>query len=325
MLLIVSMGIPNKRVDKTKEGFRFGKAVIQIIDWHKKKIIKELTYQSPPEHLARGLSMQFKGAAIDRDQYYVVTNTELLIYDMNTWKLENVISNCSFNDLHGVLPMNNYIYLCNTGLEVVQKLGRNGTIIEEINLASTSKRKTYEPTTDFRMIPTTKPHEVHINHLFSFNNTIWATRGNMRDAVDIYNRQQALSFRESSRSEETILCHDGILRDDRLYFTTVNAHIICMDPGSGAIIQNYDINMFSPKKRNIGWTRGLEISDSRCIVGITKMRFSNFKEYTNWMVGRRDMAMPSSLIEIDLANKRLKSIYPMEKYKGHAIYSIHRL
>ena len=121
MNLIVSMGIPAQDVHKRQEGFRYNGAVIQVIDWSRKRIVKEISYNSPQENKGNGLSLQFKGASIFNNKYYVVTNTEVLIYGLEDLTLEKVITLPSFNDLHGVLPSADCIYVCNTGLEIVIK------------------------------------------------------------------------------------------------------------------------------------------------------------------------------------------------------------
>ena len=130
------MGIPDKGIHKRQDGFRYNGAVFQVIDWSQKKIIKEVSYTSPPQNLGNGLSMQFKGASIYNNKYYIVTNTELLIYDLANLSLEKVITLPSFNDLHGVLLTTGCIYICNTGLEIVQVLDHEGQLIKGVNMAS---------------------------------------------------------------------------------------------------------------------------------------------------------------------------------------------
>ena len=325
MFLIVSMGIPARDVHKKKEGFRFNGAVVQILDWKQKKVVKEITYTSPPEHLGDGLSMQFKGATVYNNKYFVVTNTELLIYDLENWILEDVISHPTFNDLHGVMPNEHKIYICNTGLEMVQVMDYHGKIIEEINIASTPTYERFSRQEDYRKIATTKPHEVHINHIFTIGDDIWFTRGNKRDAVNIYKQSEKISFRDLFSPQETILCHDGIIRGEYLYFTTVNAHIISIDPETRQVVNDLDINQINVSGKNIGWARGLELTGNSLFLGVSKMRHSNFKEYTRWLIQKRKMTMSSSILEIDYQKEKIVDLYEMENYQGHAIYTILQL
>lgn len=322
MNLIISMGIPAKDFEKKEEGFRFDGAVIQIIDWPQKKIIKEIVYTPPSEHLENGLSVQFKGAAIFENQYFVVTNTELIIYNMSNWTIEKVISHPSFNDLHGVLPLRDKIYICNTGLELIQELDYSGNIVNEINIASTATSDRFDRIKDYRTIATTKPHEIHVNHLFILNEDLWATQGNLRSAVNIENRTAKLVFSDLFMPEETILCHDGIIKGDHIFFTTVNAHIVIFDKNTKRLVKDIDVNQLNSSDRAIGWTRGLHVVGNSAFLGITAMRHSKFKNYIKWFLRKGRQTMPSSIIEIDLESEKIIDSYEMEKYQGHAIYSI---
>ena len=322
MLLIVSMGIPKKDIKEMSEGFRFEKAIIQIIDWGKKKVIKEIQYRPPNDHFGQGLSIQFKGAYLHGDYYYVVTNTEVLCYSLSSWHLEDVISLPCFNDLHGVMRTGELLYIVNTGLEVIQVFDLNKrAIVREINMATRPTYERFNPESDYRLIATTKPHEAHVNHIFEMGGQIWATRGQKRDAVNIDDMSIRLRLPHKN-SEKVVLCHDGIMRAGKLYFTGVDAHILTFDPANKELQDDLDLSAINTTKYSLGWTRGLEIVNGQAFLGLSKMRPTTFKDYTSWFVRGEKKAMPSAIINIDMANRMVMDYYIMEHYTGHAIFTI---
>jgi len=321
MKLVLTMGIPKKNVNKYKEGFRFNRAIIQELDWDSKNVINEVYYFPPLDNIGRGLSIQFKGGSIYKNNLYIVTNTEVLIYNLLTWELKRVFSYPSFNDLHAVLYKNGKIYVCNTGLEMVQVLNEEGEIIEEINMASVATWKRFKKHIDYRTIPTTKPHEVHINHLFEIDGEIWVTRGQKGDAVKLYD--QNIRFQVVNHNkDEIILCHDGKVKGDFIYFTSVDGYLIIINKYSKKVEEYINLNKINPFQKRIPWTRGVEVVGRYAFVGATKMRPTKFKELAKWAIKGEPIQMPSCILQVDLEKKEIVEIYEMQKYKNAAIYSI---
>ncbi|MBW1923269.1 MAG: hypothetical protein JRJ35_07320 [Deltaproteobacteria bacterium] len=315
MLLIVSMGIPASNYRTAKEGFRYSGAIIQIIDWERKKIVKEISYTSPPEHLGEGLSMQFKGATIFNDEYYVVTNTEIIEYDLATWTLERVASDKTFNDLHGLMVTDDSIYLCNTGLEMIQVLNHDFEIIEEINLASKPTWTRFDKDTDYRKLATTKPHEIHVNHAFMIHDNLWVTRLHKFDAANALDPSEKISLRSDAG------CHDGIVQGGSIYFTSVNGHILKVDMEKREVVQDIDIGNLV--KGPLGWTRGLEVVGNQAFVATTALRHSRFKRYLKWITDpKSEGKIPSTIFQIDLSKEVVVDSYEIGTYTAAAVYTI---
>jgi hypothetical protein len=323
MEFIVTMGIPRKD-NKEGEGHRYGKAVIQIIDWETKGLKQEITYEPPDMHVGAGLSRQYKGGCIYRDRFYVVTNTEVLVYDISDWSLKMVMSLSSFNDLHGVHVDDNHVYVCNTGLEIVHVFDHDFQMIDEINMATTPTYERFDRAVDYRMIATTKPHEAHINHIFCLDGEKWVTRGLLTDAIKLHGSRDSFNLKGVDRGpNDKVVCHDGIVRGEKLYFTTVNGHIVAFDTRSRKQILQIDVREVAGRAGySLGWVRGLEIVGNRAFLGTTKIRSSTFKEYTRWIVYGEERKMSSSILEIDMDQLIVLGVYEMENYEGHAIYSI---
>jgi len=322
--LIVSMGIPCKDFESKQEGHKYDQAIIQVLDWNSKKVEQEVSYISPDKNLGDGLSLQFKGATVSQGKLYVVTNTEVLIYDRDTWRLLSVFSDPTFNDLHGVLPWKNNLYVCNTGLEVVQVLDeQTGKIIKTYDLASGGIYQRFGKSVDFRRQGSTKPHKYHINHLFVKDNEVWVTYGNKCKSVALSNSENELFFRLNEGDEESIILgHDGLMKGAFIYFTTVNGHLVLVDSTTKEIHQDIDLNKIIDGSLSVGWTRGVEVIGDYAYVGITKPRHSKFKEYSKWLLKKKAKALPSGILKINLKNERVDDFFEMKNHQGHAIYSI---
>ena len=315
------MGIPAKNYHKKAEGFRYESAVIQVLDWSTKTAIKTIKYVPPVEHLGEGLSVMFKGAAVYKDKIYVATNTEVVVYDLVSLRCENVISHASFHDLHAVFVKDEDIYVCNTGLEIVQKLDSRGHQREEWNLATVPTWERFDRSRDYRGVATTKPHEVHINHLFELEGEVWVTLGGAMKARPLQKESPCIDMKPRCE-DATVLCHDGLVKDDYIYFTSVDGNIIIVSRDTRKVEDRIDLATLSVGGAALGWTRGLEIVGNKAYIGATKLRGSKFKEYTKWLLTRNGASMPSSILEVDLIEKCISDVYPMGVDRSCAIYSI---
>lgn len=322
MKFLVSLGIPDKHFKDKTEGFRYQGAILQLIDWNKKKIVRQVEYVSPKENLGEGLSMMFKGAYLSGDRLFVVTNTEVLQYRYSDFSLLSVITHESFNDLHAVIVNDAGLYVCNTGLETVQVFSAQGDLIDTKNIASTATWDRFDRSVDYRRVATTKPHEVHINHLFELNGAVWVNLGSRRSARTLGSPVKHIDMDSWFDEDEKVLCHDGLVRNGKIYFTSVNGSIVVADQESLEVVERIKYSTTDEGDRRIGWTRGIEVIGNRAYVGVTKMRHSKFKEYTRWMLTGRQGDMPSSILEVDLSTHKITDCYEMKGFQGCAIYSI---
>ena len=322
MKFLVSLGIPDRHFKDRSEGFRYSGAVLQLIDWDKKIVTKQTDYVSPKPNLGEGLSMMFKGAQLLDRYLYVVTNTELLQYDIDEFCLLSVLTHTSFNDLHAVLVNRTGTYICNTGLEIVQRFDAAQEPVDEWNLAGAPTWHRFDPGVDYRTVATTKPHDAHINHLFELGDELWVNLGSRRRAQSLANADHVIDMDSYFGEDEKVLCHDGLVRDDVVYFTSVNGSILVADSASHKVRERIDFSSCENGDRKIGWTRGIEIVGGKAYVGVTKMRHSKFREYTRWMLTGQQRSMPSSILEVDLTTRKVTDVYEMEGFQGCAIYSI---
>ena len=135
MNLLITAGIPHDKIDELQERYnenfrRYVKAELLFLDWHRKeKILWKRNYRSPSEN--RNPAMMFKGGQRSGKRINVVTNSEIVIYESDSWNIKQVISHPHFNDLHSVMYSKKLYWVANTGLEIVQAVNNEGEIIEE--------------------------------------------------------------------------------------------------------------------------------------------------------------------------------------------------
>jgi hypothetical protein len=136
----------------------------------------------------------------------------------------------------------------------------------------------YSKDIDYRKVPTTKPHRAHVNHVFQLGDEIWATRSHQRDAISLQNPARRIEIAIQRP-------HEGFLFNGCLYFTTVNGHIVIVDPQTLQIVRTYDLNQMSaPNDGSLGFCRGLLLLDERLAwVGFSRVRPTKFRENLSWV------------------------------------------
>jgi len=319
MQYILSLGYPKKEHLNMDEWGKYKAGALQIIDWETGQLIKGITYVSPPGMIARDGSIQFKAGTLYNEAFFVPTNTEILVYDLPDLKLKKKYSHQSFNDVHHVTVINDLIYICNTGLEIIQVMNFNGDIIEEHNAAVSDTWKRFNRETDYRMVPTTKPREAHANFIFSLGDELWCTRFLQKDAICIGDNSKKIALNVSHGSP-----HDGLVSGDFIYFTLTDGYVVIINKNNLKREAVIDLNKIYNNKGLLGWCRGIEVVGQKCYVGFTALRTSKYREYGLWIKhGRKPLG--SRIAEFDLSTRTLAKELPVAQETGAAIFTIKRL
>ena len=324
-LIMVSGGLypENWKSIQKKNGenfIRFNTAELLILDWDTKSVIKKINHISEPEAL--NPSLMFKGSEISEGIARVVTNTEIVEYDLKTYEKINVITDKTFNDLHAVSKIGDEIYLVNTGLEMLQVIDGSGSVIREYNMAESDTWTRFDKDFDYRHTGSTKPHESHINNVFEIDNEIFVTRLLQKDAADLSNN--------SVFNVEVGNPHDGLLYEGKVYFTTTNGHVVVFDAKTKERIGVYDINKIleDSNYKSGGWCRGImPMGNNKVLVGYTQLRHTKFKEFVSMTIKMGDKPAPTRILEVDLDNGLITDeyVYPDVGNNGAAIFSIHHI
>lgn len=303
----------------------YGKAVIAQVNGDTGEVKLVVEYFTPEN--ARSLdqypSIIFNAGTRVNNQLYVCTQTEIIVYKLPTFEPVGYVSHPYFNDVHHVLPIDGKrLLVANTGLDMVLELDLSGKVIKEWSVLNDDPWLKFSRDIDYRKIPSTKPHKAHPNYLFRLNSDLWVTRFIQKDAICL--NKPELRFKIGVGGP-----HDGVLSGGRLYFTTVNGHIVIFDAQNGKLIENVDLNAIDPGPKPLGWCRGLKvIDDNRIIVGFSRLRQTKQKANIRWvkkLVGR-DKPLgnaPTRIAAYDLERRKLLWQVNLEEVGMDAVFSIH--
>jgi len=207
------------------------------------------------------LSNVFKSGALMGNTLYTCTSTEVLVFRLPNFERIAYISLSCFNDLHHVTPtQDGHLLVANTGLDMVVKLTLQGKVVAEWSVLGEDPWSCFSRSIDYRKVDSTKPHQSHPNFVFEMDEEVWATRLRQRDAISLSPSGKRIDIAVDSP-------HDGLLRGDRIYFTTVDGRVVIANPKSLKIDKIVDLKEIGEEKV-LGWCRGLlPLSERRIWVG----------------------------------------------------------
>lgn len=281
-----------------------------------------VSYISPPQTCPDELpAILFKSVTVRGNKLYACTSTEVLVYELPSFRLANYISLPCFNDLHHVYPTpQGTLLVMVTGLDMVAEVSPQGELLRHYDVMGEDTWSIFSRDTDYRKVPTTKPHRAHANHIFQLEDEIWVTRFHQRDAV---------SLRDPSRKIEIAVQrpHDGFLFNGSLYFTTVDGHVVLASPKTLKVERIIDLNQFSGQgSETLGWCRGLLPLDDRFLwVGFTRVRPTKFRENLNWIRQQPTKHRPSHVALYDLQNESCLEEIETEPHGIGVVFTLFQL
>jgi hypothetical protein len=278
-------------------------------------------YKSPPEVRAGDeASIVFKSGTLVGNKFYTCTSTEILVFQVPEFKRIGYASLPCFNDLHHVTPSRDgSLLVADTGLDMVVRFTPEGKVLAEWNVLGEDPWKRFSRDVDYRKVATTKPHLSHPNFVFELNDDVWVTRFEQRDAICLTNPAKRISIGIQRP-------HDGVVFGDRIYFTTVDGHIVIADCGSLEVNRIVDLNQFEEDPDTpLGWCRGiLPLDANRFWVGFTRVRKTRFQENLLWIKhGFRELDRPTHIALYDLAAKRCLREINLEPYGLNVVFGIY--
>jgi hypothetical protein len=285
---------------------------------NKSKVCVE--YVSPPEVCADELpAVLFKSASLDGRKMYTCTSTEVLVYELPSFKLLHYISLPCFNDLHHVCPTERgTLLVAITGLDMVMEITTSGGLVCEWSVLGEDPWSRFSRQTDYRKIASTKPHRSHPNYVFELDGDAWVTRLQQRDAICL--------SRPGPRIDIAIQRpHDGYIFGKRIYFTTVDGHVVIVNHKTLRVEETIDLNpMNSQPEQGLGWCRGVLPLDERFIwVGFTRVRPTRFLENVAWIKnGGIERHKPSHLALYDLKRETCEQEIELEPHGIGVVFSI---
>ncbi len=278
-------------------------------------------YSSPPEARAHEHSSNvFKAGTLVGDTLYTCTSTEVIIFRLPEFRRVGYVSLPSFNDLHHVTPTpEGNLLVASTGLDMVIEFTPEGKVLREWNVLDEPLWSRFSPEVDYRKVESTKPHHSHPNFVFQMDGETWATRFRQRDAICLCDPRKRIDIGVQSP-------HDGLVRDDRIYFTTVDGRIVIVNRHTLAVDQTIDLKEIDGQKALLGWCRGLlPVNDQKMWVGFTRVRNTLLVENVQWIkhVLRDGMSKkPTHITLYDIAEKRALCEFDLEQHGMNIIFGI---
>lgn len=305
---------------KLEEWQSYEQALLIELDTATNQSRARIEYVSPPEACADELpSILFKSASLRNDKLYVCTSTEILIYEVPAFRQLHCISLPCFNDLHHVCPTTRGTLLAAvTGLDMVVEIGLEGTLVREWNVLGGDPWERFSKSVDYRKIPSTKPHRSHPNYVFELDGEVWVTRLQERDSICLTKAGLRIDIAIQRP-------HDGYIFGDRIYFTTVDGHVVIANRKTLKIEETVDLNQMSNQSGQVlGWCRGVLPLDERWLwVGFTRVRPTKFVENVAWIKNAGSQYhKPSHLGLYDLARRKCEQEIELEPHGIEVVFSV---
>jgi hypothetical protein len=311
-----------KRLLKTEEEWNlYESALILRLDTESGDVQTCVEYKTPPEARASEESSNiFKAGTLVGNTLYACTSTEVLIYRVPEFQRTGYISLPCFNDLHHVTPTpDGNLLVASTGLDMVVKLTLGGTVLGEWGVLNEDPWSRFSRDVDYRKVDSTKPHQSHPNFVFELDGEVWVTRFRQRDAICLNGSRKRIEIGVQSP-------HDGLLRDNRIYFTTVDGRVVIVNRKTLQVEQEIDLKQIPPEKTLLGWCRGLlPIDVSRTWVGFTRVRKTKFAENVLWVksiLGEGVVEKPTHIALYDIVEKRCLREFDLERHGMNIVFSI---
>lgn len=296
-------------------------ALILEVDPETGRAVTRVEYKSPEEARAsQNSSVVFKSATLVGNTLYACTSTEVLIFELPTFRRIGYISLPCFNDVHHVMPMSDgSLVAVSTGLDMVFKFTCRGEMLAEWCVLDEIPWSRFSRTVDYRKVDSTKPHKSHPNFAFELEGELWVTRFRQRDAICLTKPGKRIEIVVESP-------HDGLLRGDRIYFTTVDGRVVIANSHTQQVEQIIDLKELSDPDALLGWCRGLCPLDERKVwVGFTRVRRTQFMENVLWIrkvLHDGTFNKPTHIGLYDIVDKRCLQEIDLEPYGMNIIFSI---
>lgn len=308
-----------------EEWHGYKRGIVLKVDLENQTATRCAEYETPAEFCPdEDPSILFKAGTLSDNQLYCCTQTEVLSYSYPDFELKQHITHPWFNDLHHVaIGPNGNLFVANTGLDMVLEMTAQGELVKEWSaLPETDLWERFSRETDYRKVPTTKPHQAHPNYVFFLGDDIWCTRFVQKDALCLNKPHLRIPIDVAS-------VHDGLVTEEAIYFTTVNGHVIIVDRAELKVRDVVDLSEIKTGYKKLGWCRGLAmISPGQFLVGFSRLRPTKWTGNLKWFThGVRELKslfrQPARISLYDVHQKQLLWEFSLHDYGMSTVFSIH--
>lgn len=322
---LVSGGIPRKFGELLSVGHALKQASLAEVDFSNKIYTPKLNHITAPELCVDSKpTIGFTTLSVHKQYIYVCTSTEVLVVDKITYEIVRIYSEKLFHDLHHVNVINNKIFVVNTGMDTVFEYDMNFKNRKIYHTLGNDPFHKFSPNENLNKIVSTKPHETHTNNIFEIDGEPWITRMRLKEAVALHDHSKKMEIGVGRP-------HDGIVKGDFIYFTTVNGYIVVFNKYTFRKEAQIELNSSSQRRNTpLGWCRSLHVDDDCMYVGFTQLRTTKFSENLGWlktMVQNRKIThkpLPTRIEKLSL-NGDFISEFILPTNEIYTIFSIHKL
>ncbi len=322
-VLLVTGGVQRSQlgIQRATEWKAYDKGRLSRVDTDTGEITALLDHRSPAGRCPPdGASHVFKAGSWVGDRLLLCTQTEALWVDAQTWQVTGSLSHPWLNDVHHVDVIDGQVHVANTGLDCLLVLDDSADVVRCEAALDEDLWSRFDRDTDYRLVPTTKPHQSHPNYVFHTGHGVWLTRSLQKDALCLADRGRRIDLSTEGWP------HDGIVHEGGVWFTTTDGHLLHADPDSATVVDRYDLKAIEGTTETLGWCRGLHFQDGLAWVGFSRLRPSKAREQLKWM--KRGLGFGGSeprrsrITAYDLAARRKVAEIEVEEHGLNAIFSI---
>jgi hypothetical protein len=259
--------------------YEYQKGLILDLDTQTGKASVKVDYVSPPDVCPpTDPAILFKSGTLVGDTLYVTTQTEVMAFRVPSFERVAYVSLPMFNDVHHVRPTpSGNLLVANTGLDMVVEVTPDSEVVEIWNVLGEDPWARFSRDIDYRLVPTTKPHLAHPNHVFYIDSEPWATRFQQRDAVSLLDPGRRIDI-----GLERV--HDGVVHDGHVYFTTVDGKVAVADTTTLKVVEVIDLTQAHPPDMLLGWARSVLVDGRYMWVGFSRIRPTKIRENVGWVM-----------------------------------------
>ena len=222
-------------------------------------LIKEIEINHPIPEIAvkgKGITGMCRGK---NGNIWMAFSNVIVSVQLDSGKIVEIITDDRFNDLHDLKMVRGKLVVVNSGNESIDTIDVLDKSIKRFDLlGSDMRRKTPEVSNNSN----TKPHLHHVSTI---------TYNNKNEMILGFFKQQRIINVDNWEQIGTMMpspIHDLQFHNEVLHWTTICGKIFSFSEQTSI----FDLSKCSVE---IGWTRGLLVSDDSFIIGTTAIRDSN--------------------------------------------------
>ncbi len=274
-------------------------------------------YVTPPDACpTENPAILFKSGTLVDNILYVTTQTEVLIYEVPSFKRVGYISLPCFNDVHHARPTpEGNLLIANSGLDMVLETTMEGKILRVWNVLGEDPWERFSRDIDYRKIASTKPHRAHPNHVFYIDGEPWATRFQQKDAICLTDPSLRISL-------DVEKVHDGVVYGEHIYFTAVNGNVLIANTKTLKVEEIIDLNTIQKEDTLLGWCRSILVNGENAWVGFSRIRPTKIRENVGWIVHGFKRVFPTHITLYDFKARRMIREISLEDHRMGAIFGI---